>query len=135
MGEIDVTKVTAIEYLRKFVKIKKMETCDDNLYDNCYDCKYENVSCLNKNDYINLDIKDHIQRVMDFELSEPKIDWSKVEKDTLIEVSDDNEGWYRRYFTKYRNGKIYCYIGGRTSKTARNANPWKYARMVDDDDE
>lgn len=133
MGEIDVTKVTAIEYLRKFAKIKKKETCPNDV--NCCDCKYENVSCLNKLDYIDLDIKDHIQRVMDFELPKLKINWSKVEKDTLLEVTDNNKRWYRRYFAEYRNETIYCYSGGCTSKTACDTTPWEYARMIDDDDE
>nr|DAN56220.1 MAG TPA: hypothetical protein [Caudoviricetes sp.] len=133
MGEIDVTEVTAIEYLEKFVKIKKKETCNEDI--NCCDCKYETTSCLNKIDYIDLDIKDHIQRVMDFELPKLKINWSKVEKDTLLEVTDNNKRWYRRYFAEYRNETIYCYSGGCTSKTACDTTPWEYARMIDDDDE
>ena len=133
MGEIDVTKVTAIEYLEKFVKIKKKETCNEDI--NCCDCKYETTSCLSKIDYIDLDIKDHIQRVMDFELPKLKINQSKVEKDTLLEVTDNNKRWYRRYFAEYRNETIYCYSGGCTSKTACDTTPWKYARMIDDDDE
>lgn len=134
MGEIDVTKVTAIEYLRKFVKIKKKENCSEDV--NCCDCRYENVSCLNKGDYIDLDIKDHIQRVMDFELPKPKINWSKVEKDTLIQVSHDGLApWINRYFAEYKNGRVHCYNDGRTSKTYTSKNSWDYARLVEDDDE
>lgn len=133
MSEIDVTKVTAIEYLRKFVKIKKKENCSEDV--NCCDCKYENVSCLNKIDYTNLDIKDHIKRVMGFKLTKPKIDWSKVEKDTLIEVSEGGGRWYRRYFAGYENGKVLTFFGGCTSKTSNSINPWKCARMVEDDDD
>lgn len=134
MGEIDVTKVSAIEYLRKFVKIKKKETCPDDV--SCDDCKYNNVSCLNKGDYIDLDIKDHIQRVMDFELPKLKINWSKVEKDTLIQVSHDGLApWVNRYFAEYKNGRVHCYNDGRTSKTYTSTNSWDYARLVDDDDE
>ena len=135
MGEIDVTKVTAIEYLRKFVKIRKRETCLAGV--GCNNCKYNNVSCLNRGDYIDLNIKDHIQKVMDFELPKPKINWSKVEKDTLLEVSDNKDmaRVYRRYFAEYRNETIYCYSGGCTSKTACDTTPWEYARTIDDDDE
>lgn len=133
MGEIDVTKVTAIEYLEKFVKIKKKETCNGDI--NCCDCKYETTSCLNKIDYIHMDIKDRIQKVMGFELPEPKIDWTKVEKDTLLEVSDNRIRRYRRYFAEYRNETIYCYSGGCTSKTACYTTPWEYARIIDDDDD
>ena len=133
MGEIDVTKVLAIEYLRKFIKIKKKETCPDDV--SCDGCKYNNISCLNKSDYIDLDIKDHIQRVMDVKLPKPKINWSKVEKDTLVEVSDDNVRWNRRYFAEYRDDKIYCYRYGCTSKTTRDTDAWKYVEILDDDDE
>lgn len=134
MGEIDVTKVTAIEYLEKFVKIKKRETCNEDI--NCCDCKYETISCLNKIDYTHMDIKDHIQRVMNFELPKLKINWSKVEKDTLIQVSHDGLApWVNRYFAEYKNGRVYCYNDGRTSKTYTSTNRWDYARLVDDDDE
>lgn len=135
MNEIDLTKVTAVEYLEKFVRIKKKETCNEDI--NCCDCKYETTSCLNKIDYIHMNIKDHIRRVMDFKLLEPKIDWSKVEKDTLLEVSDNKDMTrvYRRYFAEYRNETIYCYSGGCTSKTACDTTPWEYARLIEDDDE
>lgn len=133
MGKIDVTKVTAIEYLRKFVKIKKKENCSEDV--NCCDCKYNDVSCLNQGDYIDLDIKDHIQRVMDFELPKLKINWSKVEKDTLIQVSHDGLApWMNRYFAEYKNGRVHCYNDGRTSKTYTSKNGWDYARLVDDDE-
>jgi hypothetical protein len=132
MNEIDVTKVSAIEYLRKFVKIKKKETCPDDV--NCCDCKYENVSCLNKIDYIHMDIKDHIQRVMGFDLPEPKIDWTKIEKDTLIEVKGNGETqWSRCYFAACIHGKVYAYLGGRTSKTESRIVSWELARLVDEE--
>lgn len=79
-----------------------------------------------------MDIKDHIQRVMDFKLTKP-IDLSKVEKDTLIEVSDDEITWYRRYFAKYKDGKVCVYSDGCTSKTATAMLPWKYARLAEED--
>ena len=47
------------------------------------------------------------------EYEEPETDWSKVEVDTPILVRDvENENWYRRYFAKYENGKVYAWING-----------------------
>lgn len=96
-----------------------------------------NISFLLDEEYLkehkgDMDIKDHIQRVMDFKLTKP-IDLSKVEKDTLIEVSDDEITWYRRYFAKYKDGKVCVYSDGCTSKTATAMLPWKYARIADED--
>ena len=96
-----------------------------------------NLSFLLDEEYLkehkgDMDIKDHIQRVMDFKLTKP-IDLSKVEKDTLIEVSDDEITWYRRYFAKYKDGKVCVYSDGCTSKTATAMLPWKYAKLAEED--
>lgn len=96
-----------------------------------------NISFLLDEEYLkehkgDMDIKDHIQRVMDFKLTKP-IDLSKVEKDTLIEVSDDEITWYRRYFAKYKDGKVCVYSDGCTSKTATAIIPWKFARLAEED--
>lgn len=96
-----------------------------------------NISFLLDEEYLkehkgDMDIKDHIQRVMDFKLTKP-IDLSKVEKDTLIEVSDDEITWYRRYFAKYKDGKVCVYSDGCTSKTATAILSWKYARLAEED--
>ena len=96
-----------------------------------------NISFLLDKEYLkehkcDMDIKDHLQRVMDFKLSKP-IDLSKVEKDTLIEVSDDELTWYRRYFAKYKDGKVCVYSDGCTSKTATAMLPWRYARLAEED--
>lgn len=96
-----------------------------------------NISFLLDEEYLkehkgDMDIKDHIQRVMDFKLTKP-IDLSKVEKDTLIEVSDDEITWHRRYFAKYKDGKVCVYSDGCTSKTATAIIPWKFARLAEED--
>ena len=132
MREIDVTKVSAIEYLEKFVRIRKEEICNEGV--DCQSCKYGDVSCIPRYGIINMNIKDHIQRVMEFKLPEPNIDWSKVEKDTLIEVSDDCEKWHKRYFAMCEYGKVYAYLDGCTSKTTNQISPWEYARLVLGDD-
>lgn len=62
------------------------------------------------------------------------VDWSKVEVDTKILVSTDNIKWYRRYFAKYENGKVYAYPNGATSFTydCREVLPWKYAKLYEE---
>lgn len=58
------------------------------------------------------------------------IDWSKVEVDTKILVSDDGNVWRRRYFAKYENGKVCAFVGGATSFSNRGSYiSWKYAKL------
>lgn len=73
-----------------------------------------------------------------FELDFKKVydvDWSKVEVDTKILVSTDNIKWYRRYFAKYENGKVYAYPNGTTSFTydCHEVLPWKYAKLYEEE--
>ena len=62
------------------------------------------------------------------------VDWSKVEVDTKILVSSDDIKWYRRYFAKYENGKVYAYPNGATSFTydCREVLPWKYVKLYEE---
>ena len=47
---------------------------------------------------------------------EPETDWSKVEVDTPILVRDSEaEDWYKRYFAKFKDEKVYTWSYGRTS--------------------
>lgn len=134
MNEIDVTKVTAIEYLKKLIKIDDERHCDWS--SSCKNCKYNNTSCADPVDIEDIGIEEHIKNVMTFKLSEPEIDWNKVKKDTLIEVRDfKTDDWSKRYFSHYLNGQVFAYIDGRTSKTETFVSPWEYARLVEDDNE
>lgn len=131
MSEIDVTKVSAMEYLEKLIEIEKEETCRD--YIDCEECKYHNISCVSVEEIADIGAENHIKSVMMFN-AKPEIDWANVDEDTLIEVRDnENEEWYRRYFAMYEDGKVYAYIDGCTSKTAHHINWWKLARIADED--
>lgn len=71
------------------------------------------------------------------EYKEPEVDWSKVEVDTPILVSEDAKGWNKRYFAKFTNGIVYAWMGGATSWTADNeydVNPWKYAKLAESEE-
>jgi hypothetical protein len=134
MNEIDVTKVTAIEYLEKLIKISNEENC--NYENDCNTCSHNLTSCASIVEIANMGVENHIKGVMTFELSETEIDWTKVEKDTLIEVRDfETDDWSKRYFSHYLNGQVFAYIDGRTSKTETFVSPWEYARLVEDDNE
>lgn len=131
MGEIDVTKVTAIEYLEKLIKIDNERSC---AWSGCDGCEYSTTSCVDPDEIANIGIEKHIKNVMTFELHE--VDWNEVENDTLIEVRDsETDDWVKRYFSHYHNGQVFAYSNGCTSKTETLVSPWDYARLVEDDNE
>lgn len=63
------------------------------------------------------------------------IDWSKVDVDTKILVSNDNIKWYRRYFAKYEYNKVFAFINGTTSFTDNARKSWQYAKLYKEDGE
>lgn len=131
MNEIDVTKVSAMEYLEKLIEIESEETCCP--YIDCEDCKYHNISCVSTEEIADIGAENHIKSVMMFG-AKPEVDWAKVKKDTLIEVRENGERpWDRRYFAKYQDGKIYAYLDGRTSKTESQIIDWEFARLAEED--
>ena len=68
------------------------------------------------------------------EYKEPQVDWSKVEVDTPILVRQrEDSKWYKRYFAKYENGKIYAWENGRTSWNLDNMAYWQYAKLAEDE--
>lgn len=69
------------------------------------------------------------------EYAETEIDWTKVQVDTLIEVSLDKDfdKSFKRYFAKYEDERIWTWKYGATSKTSVDGmTPWKYARLVEE---
>ena len=68
------------------------------------------------------------------EYKEPEIDWSKVKADTPILVRQrEDSKWYKRYFAKYENGKIYAWENGRTSWNIDNMAYWQYAKLAEEE--
>ena len=64
------------------------------------------------------------------------VDWSKVEVDAKILVSNDDIKWYRRYFAKYENGKVCTFVDGATSfSTDGYCISWNYAKLYKEDGE
>ena len=65
-----------------------------------------------------------------------EVDWNKIEVDTPILVKDYEDGeWIKRYFAKYKDGKVYAWNGGRTGQTESYMTPWKYAKLSKDEEE
>ena len=63
------------------------------------------------------------------------IDWSEMPVDTKVLVSKDNEIWFKRYFAKYENGKIYCFRNGASSFSADDETDiltWKYVKLYEE---
>ena len=63
------------------------------------------------------------------------VDWSKVNVDTPILVSFDGCNWFRKYFAKVQNEKIYAWDDGATSWSVANkeycVTSWKYAKLAE----
>ena len=66
---------------------------------------------------------------------EPETDWNKVAVNTPILVRN-NEGraWYRRYFAKYEDGKVYAWNMGKTSWTTTGITDWIFAKLAEEVD-
>ena len=65
-----------------------------------------------------------------------EVDWNKIEVDTPILVREYEDGeWIKRYFAKYKDGKVYAWNGGRTGQTESYMTPWKYAKLSEDEEE
>lgn len=71
---------------------------------------------------------------LDEEYEEPEVDWSNVPVDTLIRVKENKiDEWVLRYFAKYKDGKIYAWDYGCTSKTTDCVAIWRYGEIVTED--
>lgn len=75
-----------------------------------------------------------IKAIMNYEIP---IDWTKIEVDTPILVKGLGEGkWFKRYFSRYENEKIYAWKNGATSWSAEDecATFWRYAKLYEKED-
>ena len=113
--ELDLTKDK--EYIDNEDKVWKVNnSCDD---------------LINTNSGVSITGLYSLKRLKELELIEA-IDWSKVEVDTKILVSNDEEDWERRHFAKYENGTVYTWCSGATSFSTDNKDytiDWHYAKL------
>lgn len=82
-----------------------------------------------------------LKQILDLEFTKVYgIDWSKVEFDTKILVSNDDKRWYHAHFAMFENGIIYTFNNGATSFTHgyygySPFEPWQYAKLYKEDGE
>ena len=77
----------------------------------------------------------YVSEIMSLEFKEI-IDWSEIPVDTKLLVSRNGEDWYRRYFAKYENDRVYCFDSGATSFSVQNGNldisAWEYVKLYEE---
>lgn len=65
------------------------------------------------------------------------IDWSKVEVDTLILVSNDGNTWAYRYFAGTFFGRLYTFPFDHKSNDNKQMNliEWKFGKLIEEEEE
>ena len=67
-----------------------------------------------------------------------QVDWSKVKVDTPILVRESEQNpWLKRYFAKFKGGKVYAWNSGKTSWSIEDKIGmlcWKYAKLAESED-
>ncbi len=102
------------------------------IIDGFYKCNGEEYTCIGLTHGILPDLE--IGEVMDIADELCIIDWSKVEVDTPVLVSNDNKEWIKRYFARYEDGNVYCWLNGKTSWTAiceLSIGHWDYTKLAE----
>lgn len=70
---------------------------------------------------------------------EEDIDWSKVPINTKVLVRDKkDEEWNRKYFAKYKDGRVYTWTWGKTcfdDDGNEDVIDWEYAKLYNEGDE
>ena len=98
-----------------------------------YILKSINAKCTNTSC-----VKCHLYRTIWLleEYEEPEVDWSKVEVDTPILVTNFEDGkCLKRYFAKFEDGKVYAWVDGGTSWSSDNkTHRWNYAKLAESED-
>ena len=89
---------------------------------------------------LSVDTGEDIQELYNFyfllyEEYEEILDWSKVDVDTKILVSENGKDWDRRYFAKYDYNRVYAWDYGATSYSGKHCSTWKYAKLYEEGEE
>ena len=65
------------------------------------------------------------------------IDWSKVDVDTLILVSNDRIVWSHRYFAGEFFGRLYTFPFDHKSNDNKQMNliEWKFGKLIEEEEE
>lgn len=106
----------------------------------CSDCKEILMAQLNisKEEYYKESCRKNILKWLFSEYKEPEVNWSKVKVDTPILVKECEQNlWWKRYFAKFEDGKVYAWRDGATSWTANDeydVASWKYAKLAESEE-
>lgn len=117
----------AIQYLKEKERLTKCSRDSD-----CVNCRLDfennkfNVSC----DVLEGRYPEEAIRIIE-EWSK-EINWSTIEIDTRLLVSNDGCLWHKRHFATYENNKVYVYEQGCSSYTTKQIEPCKYAKLWDE---
>ena len=108
-----------VAILRKDGKL----TCCKNVHQ-CSDCLLNSYNSCSKgfSDWANSEFT-------------PIIDWSAVQVDAKILVSEDGSEWFPRHFAKYESGKVFAWTLGQSSFTVKktyDCSSWDYAKLYDE---
>ena len=94
----------------------------------CLDCVFKDQDCCSPKKVEQWLQSEHVEQV----------DWSKVEVDTPILVRESEQNpWLKRYFAKFKNGKVYAWNGGKTSWSIEDKIDmlcWKYAKLAESEE-
>lgn len=106
-------------------------------YTHCSNCKKVLMEQANitEEEFLKESCEENILRWLFSEYEEPEVDWSKVKVDTPILVRESEQNsWLKRYFAKFKNGKVYAWDSGKTSWSIEDKIGmlcWKYAKLAE----
>ena len=105
----------------------KMHKCNELV---CRDCRFSAFGKFDRTCPENT--KDWSEQ----EYVEPPVDWSKVPVDTKVYVRDfGSEDWRPRYFARFEHGKIFTWVNGATSFSAKGFDAvawWDQVKLAED---
>ena len=95
-----------------------------------------NECIFRKNKSTDSSCREKLKEWSEQEYVEPPVDWSKVPVDTKVYVRDsDSEVYYPRYFARFEQGKIFTWVNGATSFSAKGFDDvtwWNQGKLAED---
>lgn len=118
----------AITYLREKERLTKCSTSACN----CCECRLDYDNNGFKIGCDELEGKHPEEAVRIIEEWSKEIDWTKVEKDAKVLVSNyKGDSWIRRHFAKYKDGKVWVYERGGTSYTSQTIESFEFSKLFE----
>lgn len=103
----------------------KPKMCDELF---CLDCVFKDQDACSPKKVEQWLQSEHVEQV----------DWSKVKVDTPILVREyEQNPWLKRYFAKFKDGKVYAWNSGKTSWSIEDKTGmlcWKYAKLAESEE-